>query len=302
MPFLGAIGAAVGAGVAGSMTAIVVGGAIVGAVVGGLVAAVSGGNILEGILFGAIGGAVLGGVAGWAAPGFMGVSGATSTAAATGGGFSAGSAASAATQLAAAESAAGVATSAQMTASGGAGLFGGLTADAASLGAVASGIKGLGDMYLEGEKMEALAKEADLNRAFTADQAEKDRASAELRTSMSASGAAAAADGRSDESYSEVARINAEGAIAKQEAANRGSLASTELQVADNAAARTSEAEASQRGLDLASGGSAVAAGGSGASRSTESLTDIQDRIRRGEGPDGAVDTSVIPEVQYALA
>ncbi len=301
MPFLGAIGAAVGAGVAGSMTAIVVGGAIVGAVVGGLVAAVSGGNILEGILFGAIGGAVLGGVAGWAAPGFMGVSGATSTAAATGGGFSAGSAASAATQLAAAESAAGVATSAQMTASGGAGLFGGLTADAASLGAVASGIKGLGDMYLEGEKMEALAKEADLNRAFTADQAEKDRASAELRTSISAGGAAAA-DRRSDESYSEVARINAEGAIAKQEAANRGSLASTELQVADNAAARTSEAEASQRGLDLASGGSAVAAGGSGASRSTESLTDIQDRIRSGEGPDGAVDTSVIPEVQYALA
>jgi len=205
---IGAAWAAVGAWSIGTFAiGTVVQSAIIGAAVGGLSAAVTGGDIGKGMLYGAVGGAVLGGIGAFAGMGSGGTAGA-----ATGATSAASSVPSSVT--AGVNAVKGATTGAVVSGGGagaasGSGLAGMLTGKLGE-SLVTGGLQMLGGA-LEGKDA---AEEADKQRAWQAEQNEKNRQLQERLASMSGGGGGGSSDGIA------IARIQQETAL-KQLAENR---------------------------------------------------------------------------------
>ena len=289
-------------------------GAAVGAVIGGITAAITGGSIGQGMLHGAIGGAVIGAVTGgigtvWNALG-------TSTQGLSQAGMAATSAETAAGEGLAS---AGVATSSAgrtallttTTESSGSSWLGGLWSDlsgsfagdlAADVGtefgkqAVGAAISGGVDVYNQGKARDAASKLQDKTFEQTrilTDDAQKD--ALELQNNAPSGGVS----GGSGPNYTIDELIERDLAAAESERTTTLARVDAELQGQKDLKSQEFAEAGANREL-MAAGASALR--GTSArtdSRSTETLTDVQDRIRNGENVEGETNTGVVVPVNY---
>lgn len=301
--------AALGAVLVGAMKAAVVG-ALVGAVVGGITAAITGGNIFKGVLYGAVGGAVTGALAYGVGAVMNGISTAATTTTSGAGQVSS----SAGHSLNAAENAylsAGTAEAAKSTTQttfigklgeslksgwssikeGVSGLAGeGALEGAMAKGAVSSGITAAGNMYMKNKELKAAEKMQDKAHQQNLEMIDK---KGEWEAKIAGmSGGGGGGGGLSVEDQLAIVKAQSEGAIAKTKAEIQGQK---ELKEQEYAKQDELQKAASDAGMSLSTGA------GSYASKSTESLVDIQNRIREGENQDNKPNAGYIVPVQYAL-
>ena len=296
VPFLGALGQAV------------VGGAILGAAIGGITAAITGGDIGKGILFGAIGGAVVGGVTHGlsavmdtmkvgaqatyqsGAGGTMFQEGALVTSLGEQGGVVAASA----TDRAAYTLGMGATeTAKEGVKSGFMSKLGDSLSTEFGVAAVGQGIGALGEMYTSGKTLEAQAEQAELNRQI---EREKMR-SAERIAGIRASASGGSSGGAQGPDYTIDELILRDRKAAEEERTSILAKVGAELDAQKQLKNQEFGELAAARGR--ASEGASVSTGSRTGSRSTETLADIQDRIRAGENAAGDPNTAVVPDVEY---
>ena len=291
----------------GGLGQAVVGGAILGAAIGGISAAITGGDIGQGILFGAIGGAVVGGVTygigsvmttmevGAQATYESGIAGTMfeEGALVTSLGESGGVAASTYTESAAyalsgaAEVAADGATSGFMS------KLGDSLATEFGVAAVGQGIGALGEMYTTNKTLEAQAAEAEKNRELEREKI----ASAEKIAGMQYGSSGGSSGGASGPDYTIDELIERDLRAAEEERTTVLAQVSAELDAQKQLQDQEWGELAAARGR--ASEGANIGAGSRTGSRSTETLADVQDRIRAGEDAAGEPNTAVVPDVEY---
>ena len=284
---------------AGFFKAVLVGAAI-GAVVGGITAAIKDGDIFKGVLFGAIGGAVTGGIVHGLNSVFTSLS-ATVTPTGTAGAMGMGADAA---SLKAAEAGISTAIKPAVTKTVETGFFDGLMTDigdgfkdivgdglgsAMNQGALAAGISGLGQVYNQKKMLEAQEEQAQANREHELAMLDKQVASAEKIASMRGGGGGGGG-GRS--TADELALI---------EAQNRGALERVNAEIAGQKSLREQEYAQQEklRGQASAAASAVAATGREAESRSSESLVDIQERIRNGENQEGEPNVAYQLPIQY---
>ena len=298
------VGAFILPSLAGTLTASVVGGAIVGAAIGGITAAITGGDIGKGLLFGAVGGAVTGAISyglgsvmesmklssqvNWASGETVG--GIPKEALTNQMSITSANATGGVPNLI--PEGAKVVTEAGQAA----GKSGFLSSLGKSLGAgfgqaaIGAGIGGIKDVYLAKKAGELQMSEAEKNREL---EREKLR-SAEARASMSGGGGGSGGSGP-DYTIDELIRRDK---MAAQEE-RTSILAKVDAELNAQKALRRQEYAEAGAGRERASAGARVGTGSRGGSRSTETLVDVQNRIRAGEDAQGNPNTGVIPPVKY---
>ena len=282
-------------------------GAAVGAVVGGLTAAITGGDIAKGVLYGAAGGAVSGalvyGVGAIMGP-IAGGGGATTTTASVleGGGSGAAMGTGGGSFQIAGTNAVG--SGATGAAGGGSwlsslwtdikgGFSSGGEAGGAAFGQQAAGsaINALAGTYNQKKQAEAAEDQLHTAAELAEQKAQADHERA--KELLAINGGGGGGGGASFRPLSdELAMIDAQAAAAERK---------VNAELEGQKALRQQERDYLSADREMmASAGTALSAGlGTASSRSTETLADIQDRIRAGEGPGGIPNTAIVPSVEY---
>lgn len=311
MPAAVPVIAGISAFATGSLGGAIITGAIVGAAIGGISAAITGGDIGKGILFGAVGGAVTGAVtfglssvlsstgtgaraafhSTQAGSGVQGVGGLVGDTSVTALGREA--ATSSVTQLTGSTA---LKTGAA-AASGGGGGSGFLSKLGKSLGggfgqaAVGAGIGAVKDVYMGKKAAELQMSEAEKDRELKREELR----SLEKRAGMGRGGGGGGGGGGPDYTIDELILRDRKAAEEERKSVLAKVSAELDAQKSLNRQEWGELAEARGR----AAAGAAVSTGGGARSRSTETIVDVQERIRAGEDAQGNPNLGVIPPVEY---